>query len=313
MAQRTMAAPLAILAVMALTILVVPLLPAGQTYPMRLATQCALLMGLAASWNLVGGFTGYPSFATAAFFGLGSYTAGVLQQAGWSTWAGLAGAIVAAALLAAPFGFSILRLRGHYFAIASLMLVSILREVTTGWDALTGGGMGLNVPGAAADPEATARFALQLTLGLAGVAVATSALVSRSWLGFGLACIRMNETAAAGAGVDAARLKTAVFTLSAAIAGAAGAIYASWIGYIDPTDVYDVMWSVRPIVATLIGGIGTILGPVIGTLVYVLLEEVLWRNLLSFGTGALGIFVIVLLLVVPTGIMPSLVRLRRPA
>jgi branched-chain amino acid transport system permease protein len=122
----------------------------------------------------------------------------------------------------------------------------------------------------------------------------------------------MNETAAAGVGVDAARLKTAAFTLSAAIAGAAGGIYASWIGYIDPTDVYDVMWSVRPIVATLIGGIGTILGPVIGTLVYVLLEEVLWRNLLSFGTGALGIFVIVLLLVMPTGIMPSLLRSRRP-
>jgi branched-chain amino acid transport system permease protein len=309
-AQSCTPAPLVVLTVTLAAILIVPLLPAGQTYPMRLATQCALLMGLAASWNLVGGLIGYPSFATAAFFGLGAYTAGVLPQAGWSTWAGLAGAITLATLLAAPLGFSILRLRGHYFAIASLMLVSILREVTTGWDALNGGGMGLNVPGAAANPETTARFALQLTLALAGVAVALSALGSRSWLVFGLACIRMNETAAAGAGVDAARLKTVAFTLSAAIAGAAGAMYGSWIGYIDPTDVSDVMWSVRPIVATLIGGVGTIFGPMIGTLVYVLLEEVLWRNLLSFGTGALGIFVIVLPLVAPTGIMPSLLRLR---
>lgn len=310
---RSLAVPAAILAVGAVAILLVPVLPAGQTYPMRLATQGALLMALAASWNLVGGLTGYPSFATAGFFGLGAYTAGIIQQAGWPAPVGLAAAALAAALLAAPFGYAILRLRGHYFAIASLMLVSILRELTTGWTSLTGGGMGLNVPGAAGDPETLARLALQLTLGLAALSVALSALVSRSWLGFGLACIRMNETAAAGAGVDAAQLKTAAFTLSAALAGAAGGIYAAWIGYIDPSDVYDVMWSVRPIVAALIGGVGTILGPVIGTIVYVLLEEVLWRNLLTFGTGALGIFVVILLLALPTGILPSLMRQGRRA
>ncbi|WP_457833079.1 ABC transporter permease subunit, partial [Staphylococcus aureus] len=86
-------------------------------------------------------------------------------------------------------------------------------------------------------------------------------------LGFGLACIRMNETAALGAGIDAPRLKTIAFTLSAAICGLAGAAYARWIGYIDPSDVYDVMWSVRPIIATLIGGVGTIFGPVVGAVV----------------------------------------------
>lgn len=311
MMSRTVLGPLAILAAGLVLVLAVPLLPEGQTYAMRLATQAAMLIALAAAWNIVGGFTGYPSFATAGFFGLGAYTAGILQQAGWPLWVGLGGAGVLAALLAAPFGFSILRLRGHYFAIASLMLVSILREVTTGWASLTGGGMGLNVPGAAGDPETTARLALQLTLGLAAVALAVSALVVRSWLGFGLACIRMNETAAAGAGVDAARLKTAAFTISAALMGVAGGIYAGWIGYIDPTDVYDVMWSVKPIVATLIGGVGTILGPVVGTLVYVLLEEVLWRQFLTFGPGALGLFVVVLLLLLPTGIVASLPYLRR--
>ena len=309
--MRTLTLAVSILLVTVAAVLLVALIPVGQTYPMRLAAQCALLMGLATSWNIVGGFTGYPSFATAGFFGLGAYTAAILQQHGWPAAIGLGAAIVTAAVLAAPFGLTILRLRGHYFAIASLMLVSILREVTAGWDTLTGGGMGLNIPGASADPEMTARFALQLTLALAGVALAISALVSRSWLGFGLACIRMNEVAAAGAGVDAARLKTAAFTLSAGIAGAAGGIYASWIGYIDPTDVYDVMWSVRPIVAVLIGGIGTVFGPVIGTLVYMFLEEVLWRNLLTFGTGALGIFVVILLLVLPIGILPSLARRRR--
>jgi branched-chain amino acid transport system permease protein len=311
--RRDVFLPLVTIVVGTLLVATVPLVPLGQAYAMRLVTQCALLAVLAISWNLVGGFTGYPSFATAAFFGLGAYVAGILQQASIPWAFGLIGAGVAAALLAAPFGFAILRLRGHYFAIASLMLIAILREVTTGWASLTGGGMGLNVPGAASDPETTARFALQAMLGLAALALAASQLLAKSWIGFGLSCIRMNETAAAGAGIDAALLKTVAFTVSSAMAGAAGAVYASWIGYIDPSDVYDIMWSVRPIVAVLIGGLGTILGPIIGTIAYVLLEEVLWRNILTFSTGALGIFIVILLFLLPSGILPSLRQRRRPA
>jgi branched-chain amino acid transport system permease protein len=313
MTRREILLPAIVLLIGSLLILLVALIPHGQTYAMRVATQCALLATLSISWNLVGGLTGYPSFATAAFFGLGAYVGSVLQQIGLPWALGLFAAAMAAAMLAGPFGFAILRLRGHYFAIASLMLVAILREITTGWASLTGGGMGLNVPGAASDPETTARFALQSMLGLSAVALASSAFVAKSWVGLGLSCIRMNETAAAGAGIDAALLKTVAFTLSSSLAGAAGAIYASWIGYIDPSDVYDVMWSVRPIVAVLIGGLGTILGPVIGTLVYVGLEEVLWRNILTFGTGALGLLIIALLFMLPSGILPSLLRRYRTA
>lgn len=284
----------------------------GQPYAMRLATGFALLLALATSWNLVGGFTGYPSFATAAFFGLGTYASGVVQASLlWPWWAGLAAGACAAALLAAPFGFAILRLRGHYFAIASLMLVSILRELTTGWSGLTGGGMGLNVPGAVGDPDALAGFGLLVLGGVATAGLALSTYVDGSRLGFGLRCIRMNETGAAGAGIDAPRLKTFAFTLSAAVAGAAGGAYAGWIGYIDPSDVYDVMWSVRPIVAALIGGAGLVFGPLLGSAAYVLLEEVLWRGLLNWGTGALGAFVVVLLLVAPHGVLPFLSQGRR--
>jgi branched-chain amino acid transport system permease protein len=305
---RFLAVPLAILCIGAAIVLVAPLLPAGQTYPMRVATQCALLCALANSWNLVGGLTGYPTFATAGFFGLGAYATAISEQAGQPGWAGFAIAVVVAAALAAPFGFSILRLRGHYFAIASLMLVGILREVTTGWASLTGGGMGLNVPGGASDPEITARISLQSAVALAAFSLALSAFISKSWLGFGLSCIRMNETAAAGAGIDAPLLKTISFTLSAMIAAVAGGVYASWIGYIDPSDVFDVMWSVRPIVAVLIGGIGTVFGPLIGSLVFIFLEEVFWRNILTFATGALGIFIVLLLLLLPRGILPSFHR-----
>ena len=302
--------PALVLAFGAAIALGAPAALSGETYMLRLATQLALLVALSVAWNLVGGFTGYPSFATAAFFGLGAYATAVAQEAGWPLPLAFALAALCGALLAAPFGFAILRLRGHYFAIASLMLVTILKEVTTGWASLTGGGMGINLPGAGGDPIVIARIALQTMVMLAASALALSVVVARGRLGFGLACIRMNETAALGAGIDAPRLKTIAFTLSAAICGLAGAAYARWTGYIDPSDVYDVMWSVRPIIATLIGGVGTVMGPVVGAVVYMVFEELMWRNLLTFGTGALGILIALLVLVMPGGIIPSLIKRR---
>lgn len=298
--------PLLILVIGAVIAYGLPLVLSNETYLLRLATSLALLITLASAWNQVGGFTGYPSFATAAFFGLGAYASAVMQQLGWSMYAGYAMAAFCAALLSAPFGFAILRLKGHYFAIASLMLVAILREITTGWADVTGGGMGINLPGAGGNPLAIARISLEIMVMLAAFSVALSLVIAKGWLGFGLSCIRMNETAAVSAGIDAPRLKTIAFTISSAICGVAGAAYAGWIGYIDPSDVYDIMWSVRPIIAALIGGVGTVFGPVVGSVIYLVFEELMWRNLLTFGTGALGILIAILVLVMPRGVLPSL-------
>lgn len=298
--------PLLIMVIGAVIAYGLPLVLSNETYLLRLATSLALLIALASAWNQVGGFTGYPSFATAAFFGLGAYASAVMQQLGWSVYAGYAMAAFCAALLSAPFGFAILRLKGHYFAIASLMLVAILREITTGWADVTGGGMGINLPGAGGNPLAIARISLEIMVMLAAFSVALSLVIAKGWLGFGLSCIRMNETAAVSAGIDAPRLKTIAFTISSAICGVAGAAYAGWIGYIDPSDVYDIMWSVRPIIAALIGGVGTVFGPVVGSIIYLVFEELMWRNLLTFGTGALGILIAILVLVMPRGVLPSL-------
>lgn len=288
-----------------------PLLLAGEPYLMRLVTMFSLLLVLSASWNIVGGFTGYPSFATGAFFGLGAYVAAILQAKGLDWRLALAAAGAAAAVLAAPFGFGVLRLRGHYFAVASLMLGTILKEMTTGSSDLTGGGMGLTIAGAGGDPETLAAFSLRLSWGLAVLTVLLGAAIRWSRLGFGLDCIRMNERAAAGIGIDAQKLKTYAFTLSSVTSAIAGGIYAGWIGYIDPTDVYDVMWSVKPIVAVLLGGVGTILGPILGAAAFIALEEIVWRNVLSFSAGGLGIVIVLALLVLPAGLLPSLLSWRK--
>ncbi|MET4071915.1 branched-chain amino acid transport system permease protein [Bradyrhizobium sp. S3.2.6] len=284
-----------------------PLILAGEPYLMRLVTMFSLLLVLAASWNIVGGFTGYPSFATGAFFGFGAYVAAILQAKGVDWRLAMVAAGLAGGVLAAPVGYGVLRLRGHYFAVASLMLGTILKELTTGWSGLTGGGMGLTITGAGGDPEVLASFALRISLALAVLTVLLGAAIKWSRLGFGLDCIRMNETAAAGIGVDAQKLKTYAFILSSVPSAVAGAVYAGWIGYIDPTDVYDVIWSVKPIVAVLLGGVGTILGPVVGAAIFVALEEIVWRNVLSFSAGGLGVLIVLLLLVLPAGVLPSLV------
>ena len=284
----------------ALLILVLPAL--ADNYILRVATTMLMYSALALGWNFIGGFAGYPSFATAAFFGLGAYASGVLQTKGLpmaAAWV-LAGAI--AALFAAALGRAILHLRGHYFAIASLVVAEVLREVTNSATDLTGGGMGLNLPVLSADVTTQARLFYYAMLIVAVTALATTALVARHRLGFGLRCIQQNEDAAIVLGINTRRYKVAAFTLSAVFPGLCGAIYASWVNYIDPTDVYDVLLSVKPIVMVLLGGAGTVLGAVYGAFLFLLMEELVWRNLLQFHAGLLGIIVVCLVLFLPRGL-----------
>src|SRR5262249_31027245 len=170
------------------------------------------------------GFAGYPSFAAAAFFGLGAYAGGVLQARGVpmpAAWL-LAGAVVA--LFAAALGRAILHLRGHYFAIASLVVAEVLREVTNSATDLTGGGMGLNLPVLAMGIAGQTRLFYYAMLVVAAAALATTALVDRNRLGFGLRCIQQNEDAAIVLGVNVLRYKVAAFVLSAVFPGLCGGI-----------------------------------------------------------------------------------------
>jgi branched-chain amino acid transport system permease protein len=278
-------------------------LPAfADNYVLRVATTMLMYSSLALGWNFIGGFAGYPSFATAAFFGLGAYCGGVLQTRGVpmvTAWL-IAGATVA--LFAAALGRAILHLRGHYFAIASLVVAEVLREITNSATDLTGGGMGLNLPVLPMDVTGQTRLFYYAMMAVAAAALATAVVVDRNRLGFGLRCIQQNEDAAIVLGVNTRRYKVMAFVLSAVFPGLCGGIYASWVNYIDPIDVYDVLLSVKPIVMALLGGAGAVLGPVYGAFLFLLLEELVWRNLLEFHAGLLGVIVVALVLFLPMGI-----------
>ena len=276
----------------------------GGAYALRLGTVACMYAILALSWNVVGGFAGYPSFATAAFFGFGAYTVGVLLNDGVSLALSIPIAFVASFVLATLLGAVLLRLRGHYFAIASLSLVEVLRELTNNATDLTGGGMGLNIPLAAGSGiMADATFFFFAMWGLLLATALMVIAVSASKLGFGLNCIRQNETAANMVGLNATLYKSIAFGLSACFVAAAGGIYAAWVHYIDPSDVFDVLYSVKPIVMALMGGLGSPLGVVSGAFIYLGLEEVVWRNYIQIHSGVLGVLIVMLLLFLPHGVI----------
>lgn len=275
----------------------------GEAYLLRLGTLACMYAVLSASWNLVGGLAGYPSFATAAFFGLGAYTGGLLVAQGVNLGLAVAGAGLLTFAFALAFGYLLLRLKGHYFAIASLAVVEVLREIANTSVDLTGGGMGLNIPRSGSlsvVAEAQMMFLWMWAL-LVGT-VASCFIVERSRLGLGLTCIRQAEGAAETIGINTTLYKSLAFGLSGLGVAMAGALYANWVNYIEPGDVFDILYSIKPIVMTLIGGVGTTLGAIAGAFLYVAAEEVIWRSYLQFSTGLLGLLVVVLLLFVPGGL-----------
>src|SRR5690606_21797660 len=146
---------------------------------------------------------------------------------------------------AGALGSGILRMKGHYFAIGSIAIVEILRLLATTWAGVTGGGEGLNVPILPGGPDYAGRIFLFAMLSTMLLAFVTTLLLDRSRLGFGLHCIRQNEDAADMVGIDVTTYKALAFVLSAVYCGTVGAIYASWVAYIDPSDAFSVLLTVK--------------------------------------------------------------------
>ncbi len=272
-------------------------------YVVRLAIIIAIYSALTMSWNFIGGFTGYPSFSTAAFFGLGCYAGALSQISGLPIVLAWIFASLFVGAFAAILGGIILRLRGHYFAIGSFGIVEVSRLVTSSWGSLTGGGDGLNVPLVGGSPNAVAQTFLVVMLGIMLVIFVVTVAVNRSRFGFGLRCIEQNEDAAGMVGIDTTRYKIYAYTLSAMFCGTVGAAYASWTGYIDPNDSFSIIMTVKVPVMCLLGGAGTVFGPIVGAAAFIMLEEVFWSNFLDYNRAILGAVIVVLIFFLPGGLL----------
>ena len=274
----------------------------ASAYWVRVFTTVFMLAALAQSLNIIAGFTGYADFGNGVYFGVGAYATGLLmQQAVPAPAAVLLGALLAM-LIAALLGLPILRLKGHYFAIATIGVMEGTRELVTNMGFL-GGGQGLNVPIIRMSP---AQFSMLIYFVMFGLMVGYTALVwtiSRSSLGYGLRAIKGDEQAAAVMGIDTTRYKVAAWCTSAACTAIVGGIYAIWTGFIEPPVVFDIVRGTEYFMMMLLGGAGTVFGPILGAFILHLIENFIWSQFTHGHLAVLGVTIVLIVLFLPGGLM----------
>jgi branched-chain amino acid transport system permease protein len=278
----------------------------ANNYLLQAGTTLATSAVLCLAWNVVGGFMGYPSFATAAFFGLGAYIGGLLQNADAPLALAWFGAAIGGAAFAACLGIVLLGLRGHYFAIGTIAVVEVMKEIANNWEGVTGGAVGLNIPILVGTPRQVGIDFYLVMWALVGLTFVLTIIIAKSKFGFSLRCIRQNESAAKMVGIDVFRAKCFAFIISGTIVAAAGAVYAAMVGFIEPKELFSVTLSIEVPVMVMLGGAGTILGPLIGATLYVVLKELVWVNFINFHSAILGVIIIAVIYVMPKGILQQI-------
>lgn len=290
-------------AALVIGLLLLALYPLAATgYEIRFMLQLFMWVALAQSWNLISGLTGYVSFGHVAFFGTGAYAAAILVTShGWH-WApaSMMGG-VAAVILALIIGYPCLRLKGPYFAIATLGLNEVVRALVSYFEGFTGGGSGISLPPIAATGH------IYYAMGIAALTVTAAAhLIITSRVGLRFMTIREDEIAAEAMGIDTARYKLYAFLLSAFIPGVVGGFFAQDTGYIEPISVFPLLTTITMIVMVLFGGKGTIWGPVLGAVTLFVFQEMVWVRFLYLHQILFGAIIVVVVLLMPKGILGML-------
>jgi branched-chain amino acid transport system permease protein len=266
-----------------------------------------LYVALAYGWNIISGYAGYFSFGQIAFFGVGAYATGLLVADLQWYWmlAALAGGAIACAL-AIPLGYVMLRLRGPFFAMGMFGMAQMVRVVVTAIPA-TGSGSGLFLP-----PGSSLTGVYYWTLAICLGAIGLTIWIDRSAFGLRLQALREDEQVAGTLGVDVTRAKITAFALSALIPGLLGGGYALFLTYIEPDAAFSSRLDLQSIVMAILGGVGTVWGPLVGGVVMTQISEALWAKFPQIYLMLFGGLLVGLLLALPRGIVPALARRRRP-
>jgi branched-chain amino acid transport system permease protein len=273
----------------------------------------------AVTWDINGGQMGYNSFGNVFFFGIGVYVCALVQRGSGlgyypalfvGTGLGAIGAMVAALVL----GPAILGIRGHYFAIATLGLSIVAADVASAWEYI-GAASGMTVPifpGAIGDRN---RFFYYLLFALAAITFLAARGLYRTRLGLAMNAIRDNEDKAEAMGLHTTRTKVFAWCVAAFFLGAAGGPVGNLVGFIDPRDLAfaGATFGVWMVLMAVLGGKGTLWGPVIGAVIFHATQELFWTYLLGWQRVAMGLVIVIIVVFFPTGILGSLSRTRRRA
>ena len=291
-----------IVIVVVIILLLLPVLNLPKEYTL----YCFLfLIYLAMSnmWNLLAGYTGLLSLCQPAFLGIAGYAVAIGTWVSVPWWAGLIGGAVLAGIFAILISFAVFRLSGIYFAIGTLVVPEALRIVFYLWKPvggeLHGAGAGYMIKEIG---DINMAHIYWMAFAIALISAIVMRLILKSKLGLGLASIRDNEKAAASCGVDRFRIKVYPFVIAAVITGIAGAIFYIYQGYIEPSATFNVKWTMILLLATVIGGLRTEGGPIIGSIIVVILYFLLARYA-GFSLLIQGIILIVIMLLSPQGIV----------
>ena len=303
--------PVVWLAIM-IGLLALGLAPLGITpYWLRVFTTVLMYVIITQGLNVIVGITGYHAFGNGVFFGIGAYACGASMAAGMPFAAGVVVAIAISTLCALVLGWPILRLKGHYFAIATVALNLAAIQIIIQIGGITGGAQGLALPLSDWEPKPLYIAIYYLMLGGAVASTAIVAVLLKMPLGFALRAIRDSERAAAVMGIDTTRAKVFAWAISAGLTGFAGAVWAYWITFIEPSSAFDPGVGVKAYIMLIIGGMGSILGPVIGAFVMEVVSTLVWGGFLKAHQLILGLLIVVICLVAPNGIIEAGARVVR--
>jgi branched-chain amino acid transport system permease protein len=258
-------------------------------YHRDVAIKILLYAMLAQAWNILAGYCGQISLGHAVFFGAGAYTGSVLQMTlGLNPWIGLVAGVVLAVALSQAIGYPCFRLRGHYFAIATIAIGEIVHTLAINWEFI-GGARGLTLP---IRSDALAAFQFHgskhlyyyIILALAALCFLATWRIERTRIGYYLRAIREDAGAAESVGIPVTRYKQAAMAFSAAFMAVGGTFYAQYVLYLDPDSVFPLALSILVCLLAVVGGVGTLWGPLVGAALMIPLSE--FTRIQWGGTGS---------------------------
>lgn len=278
----------AVAAVLTLAVLAFPLVFVNP-FPRHVMIMIFLYGALATAWNILAGYCGQISLGNAVYFGIGAYTSTLLtREAALTPWLGMIAGAALAVAVSQAIGYPVFRLRGHYFAIATIGFGEIVQTLVINWD-WAGGARGLFVP--IKRPDSLLNFQFHETkaayyyiaLGLLALALGATRWLERSRRGYVFRAIREDQDAAASLGVHVAREKHAAMAVSAALTALGGTFWAQYVLFIDPESVFPLSLSILICLVAVLGGVGSLWGPVLGAAILVPLSE--GTRVMLGGTG----------------------------
>jgi len=272
----------------------------GTTYHISFFFFLFIAILLAETYDILAGYTGYINLGHGAFFGLGAYVFGIVILNHGGLLLALVLAPVTAVLFAAIMAYPLFRLRGAYFAIATFGVLKLMEVLASNLRDLTGGTTGLSIP-----PTTSTMLTYYLAALLCLFAILLNAWLATSRLGLGLLTIREDEEVAEGAGVNTVKLKRLAMLISAVLPSWAGAVYMWQTTYIDPSSAFGSNVAFAPVIMAMLGGGGTVLGPVIGAIFLTLVEETLWSHVGYLQLTMYGVVLVGIGIFMPGGLTRS--------